>query len=353
MMARHEEDDLSRRRRRSVESYPSDSDRPRKGREPSATEDRHRKSRGDGGRSSRDSRSRERGRNNRESRSHRHRSRSGSPDNKSRRHRERDNVEETRSRDRRYEKDSERGKRRDTDRDRNKGDRDRGETRSHRRRRSYTRSRSPQPRRDKSPSRSESHNEPAAISKRSKGPLPSQLDAFKGTPKGDSEVSTAEDKQKPNFSNTGRLAAETNTVNVNGGSIVLKYHEPPEARKPPAKEAWRLYIFKGEDLLDTVELGGRSCWLVGRERLVVDFPIDHPSCSKQHAAIQFRYIEKKNEYGDRDGRVRPYLIDLESANGSTVNGEPAPKGRYMELMDKDVLRFGLSTRECVLMLPPS
>jgi smad nuclear-interacting protein 1 len=141
-------------------------------------------------------------------------------------------------------------------------------------------------------------------------------------------------------------------VNVNGGSIVLKYHEPAEARKPPAKDAWRLYVFKGEDLLETVELGGRSCWLVGRERLVVDFPVEHPSCSKQHAAIQFRYVEKRNEFGDRDGRVRPYLIDLESANGSTVNGEAAPKGRYMELMDKDVLKFGLSTRECVLMLPP-
>ena len=86
---------------------------------------------------------------------------------------------------------------------------------------------------------------------------------------------------------------------------------------------------------------------------MVDFPIDHPSCSKQHAAIQFRYVEKRNEFGDRDGRVRPYLIDLESANGSTVNGEEAPKGRYMELMDKDVLKFGLSTRECVLMLPPA
>lgn len=135
-------------------------------------------------------------------------------------------------------------------------------------------------------------------------------------------------------------------------SIVLKYHEPPEARKPPGKEAWRLYIFKGDDLLETVELGGRSCWLIGKERLVADLPVDHPSCSKQHAALQFRYAEKRNEFGDRNGRVRPYLLDLESANGTSVNGEQAPPGRYMELMDKDVLKFGLSTREYVLMLPP-
>lgn len=85
---------------------------------------------------------------------------------------------------------------------------------------------------------------------------------------------------------------------------------------------------------------------------MADLPVDHPSCSKQHAALQFRYVEKRNEFGDRHGRVRPYLIDLESANGTTVNGEPAPAGRYMELMDKDVIKFGLSTREYVLMLPP-
>jgi smad nuclear-interacting protein 1 len=131
----------------------------------------------------------------------------------------------------------------------------------------------------------------------------------------------------------------------------LKYHEPPEARKPPAKEAWRLYVFKGEDLLEVVELGERSCWLIGRENRVVDFPLEHPSCSKQHAALQFRYVEKRNEFGDRIGKVKPYLIDLESANGSHVNGEAIPAGRYVEVMDKDVIKFGLSTREYVLMLP--
>lgn len=159
------------------------------------------------------------------------------------------------------------------------------------------------------------------------------------------------EKEKPNFGNTGRLAAESNTVEVaGGGSVVLKYHEPPEARKPPPKDAWRLYVFKGEDLLEVVELGGRSCWLVGRDRLVVDFPLDHPSCSKQHAAIQFRFVERRNEFGDRVGRVRPYLIDLESANGSSVNGEGVPGGRFVEIRDKDVLKFGMSGREYVLML---
>lgn len=188
---------------------------------------------------------------------------------------------------------------------------------------------------------------------RSKAPLPSQNDAYTSSEVARREESSAPppEKEKPNFGNTGRLAAETNTVNVGGGTVVLKYHEPPEARKPPAKEPWRLYVFKGEDLLEVVELAERSCWLIGRERLVADFPLDHPSCSKQHAAIQFRYVEKRNEFGDRIGKVKPYIIDLESANGSNVNGDTIPAGRYVELRDKDVLKFGLSSREYVLMLP--
>lgn len=55
-----------------------------------------------------------------------------------------------------------------------------------------------------------------------------------------------EDKAKPNFTPSGLLAAATNTVkNVDGTSTLLKYNEPPEARKPLV--GWRLYVFKGEE----------------------------------------------------------------------------------------------------------
>lgn len=208
-----------------------------------------------------------------------------------------------------------------------------------------------------------------SLAKRSRAPLQPQEQAYKGD-SGEVEKIQEVDKQKPNFSNTGKLAAETNTVA--GTNIVLKYNEPPEARKPPSKDGWRLYVFKGSDLLETVEIAGRSCWLVGRERMVVDFPVDHPSCSKQHAVVQFRHVVKTNEFGDKDGRVRsdicelleicapmadacdrPYIIDLESANGTMVNGDKIPSSRYIELRDKDMIQFGLSTREYVLMLPPA
>lgn len=46
---------------------------------------------------------------------------------------------------------------------------------------------------------------------------------------------------------------------------------------------------------------------------------------------------------------RPFLIDLDSANGSLVNGEEVPASRYFELRTKDTITFGASTREYVLL----
>lgn len=61
-----------------------------------------------------------------------------------------------------------------------------------------------------------------------------------------SQSPSAVDKSKPNFAPSGLLAAATNTVKAaDGTSTVLKYNEPPEARKPIL--GWRLYVFKGSE----------------------------------------------------------------------------------------------------------
>ncbi|KAL9528276.1 Smad nuclear interacting protein [Sphaerulina musiva] len=183
--------------------------------------------------------------------------------------------------------------------------------------------------------------------KRSRAPLPSQEASYKGVdlPPGEKAV----EKQKPNFKPTGLLAKEANTVA--GTTTVLKYHEPPEARKPPAKEQWRMYVFKKQDLLDTIQLHSRSVWLVGRDQKITDLFLEHPSISKQHAVIQFRHRTSTNEFGDKLSKVKPYLIDLDSANGTKLNGKKVEASRYMELLDQDVVSFGDSEREYVMMLP--
>ncbi|KAK3347488.1 SMAD/FHA domain-containing protein [Neurospora tetraspora] len=289
-----------------------------------------------------------------------HRRRSRSPDAKKRRSRSRSPRDRERERDRDRERRRERGdddsdkrhRRRedkdndghsDRDRDRER-DRDRRRNRSSERRSSRRETQQP----DDSNRDTKNADNKRSLIKRN-GPLPSQGDSF--------AVSTGEEaekpKEKPNFGNTGVLAAQSNTVTqADGTTVTLKYHEPPEARKPAPRDQWRLYVFKGDEVIDTIELHMRSCWLVGRDLAIADLPAEHPSISKQHAVIQFRYTEKRNEYGDKIGRVKPYLIDLESANGTKLNGDKVPDSRYLELRDKDMIQFGSSTREYVLMLPP-
>lgn len=59
-----------------------------------------------------------------------------------------------------------------------------------------------------------------------------------------------------------------------------------------------------------------------------------------------------DELGEREAAVRLYVMDLESANGTVLNGERIPEGRFVECRSGDVLKFGESTREYVLLLPP-
>lgn len=76
--------------------------------------------------------------------------------------------------------------------------------------------------------------------------LPSQS-ALAGT--GEKGVEKSEVKiVEPNYAPSGALAAETNTFQ----GVVLKYNEPPEARKPVRN--WRLYVFKGKEQLGSFSM---------------------------------------------------------------------------------------------------
>merc|ERR1719149_543663 len=83
-----------------------------------------------------------------------------------------------------------------------------------------------------------------------------------------------------------------------------------------------------------------ASYLFGKDRRVVDIPTDHPTCSKQHAVLHYRFV---------NGQVRPYIMDLESTNGTFLNGTKIEAARYYEMREKDKLKFGLSSRELVLL----
>jgi smad nuclear-interacting protein 1 len=150
-------------------------------------------------------------------------------------------------------------------------------------------------------------------------------------------------KEEPDFALSGKLTEDTNTYR----GVVIKYNQPAEARKP--RKRWRLYPFKGDQALPMLPVHRSSAYLLGRERRIADIPVDHPSCSKQHAVLQYRLVDYEREDGTMGRQVRPYIIDLGSTNGTYVNNQRIDAQRYVQLMEKDVLKFGYSTREYVLL----
>ncbi|RLM98120.1 hypothetical protein C2845_PM06G24910 [Panicum miliaceum] len=113
------------------------------------------------------------------------------------------------------------------------------------------------------------------------------------------EALEAKQKQKPSFELSGKLAEETNRV----AGVNLLYSEPPEARK--SENRWRLYVFKGGEPLN----------------------------------------EKEQPDGMMAKKVRPYLMDLDSTNGTFINENRIEPRRYYELFEKDTIKFGNTRRQ--------
>jgi smad nuclear-interacting protein 1 len=89
--------------------------------------------------------------------------------------------------------------------------------------------------------------------------------------------------------------------------------------------------------------------LVGKDEKVANILINHPSCSRQHAVIQYRKVNLNNEEDSTNQIIKPYIMDLESTNGTFLNKQKIDSARYYELKPYDILNFGLSTRDYVLM----
>ena len=65
--------------------------------------------------------------------------------------------------------------------------------------------------------------------------------------------------------------------------IVMMYLKPFECWRRKIS-FWLIF----RNLTEPLYIHRLSCYLFGRERRVADVPTDHPSCSKQHAVIQYR-----------------------------------------------------------------
>uniref|UniRef100_A0A914YV01 Pre-mRNA-splicing factor 3 domain-containing protein n=1 Tax=Panagrolaimus superbus TaxID=310955 RepID=A0A914YV01_9BILA len=111
---------------------------------------------------------------------------------------------------------------------------------------------------------------------------------------------------KPKESNSakkpfGKLPEDTNMVN----GVVVKYVKHPEAKAP--KVLWQLHPFRNQEgkdpeSLPVMHIHRRSCYLIGRDRKVVQFPMEE--LSKGGSEIDNAEIQvEEEEFGIVDPRL--------------------------------------------------
>jgi smad nuclear-interacting protein 1 len=121
------------------------------------------------------------------------------------------------------------------------------------------------------------------------------------------------------------------------------YKEPSEARIPERR--WRLSVSKDGDDLPPYRIYRQSKYIFGRDKDQCDIRLHHPSSSTIHAVLQYRLRP------DSHGRhIYPYLIDLGSSHGTYLNRRRIDANRFYKLEENDVIQFGESSKEFILLL---
>ncbi|KAA6400081.1 MAG: putative smad nuclear-interacting protein 1 [Streblomastix strix] len=155
-------------------------------------------------------------------------------------------------------------------------------------------------------------------------------------------------KEQPNFRPSGNL--------VNEGcyykGIYLKWDNPQDVCLPKAK--WRIYVLKGDDIVEEpIQIHKNTSFLFGRDKRIADIPIQHLSTSMQHAVLHFRLIDVIDKDSKTTKRVKPFIVDLNSTNGTFLNGEKLVPNNFYEIREKDIVKFGQSTRDYVFLTEES
>nr|CCC89896.1 unnamed protein product [Trypanosoma congolense IL3000] len=157
----------------------------------------------------------------------------------------------------------------------------------------------------------------------------------------------------------------------------------------PYLPAYCLCVLKeGKTVASYGDLSRRGVTLCGKDRDVNDIPLDHPSCSAQHAVLEVNFvyahaeefqkqfsafIERMSHQSDWDSAhfvdeicsfayelvrnlgkeedswpMELQVTDLGSTNGTRLNGELLRPLERVTLIEGDVLTFGCSTRSYVV-----
>ncbi|GLC44487.1 hypothetical protein PLESTB_000068100 [Pleodorina starrii] len=110
---------------------------------------------------------------------------------------------------------------------------------------------------------------------------------------------------------------------------------PPDWASQPCRVA-SLEVYTGGQRVLSIPVDFQSYYTLGRASDQVSVTLDHPSCSRVHAALVHH----------TDGRI--FLIDLQSTQGTLVDGRRVPPNKPVVLKDQTRIRFGDLESEYVL-----
>ena len=111
-----------------------------------------------------------------------------------------------------------------------------------------------------------------------------------------------------------------------GGEFEL----PPEWAAEPTHQQALLEVEKGGEKVEALQVGEHEMYTFGRS-LTCDFPLEHPSISRNHAVICHH----------ENGGI--YAIDLKSSHGTQINGKPLHPFEAVLLREGAALSFGASS----------
>jgi len=120
------------------------------------------------------------------------------------------------------------------------------------------------------------------------------------------------------------------------------YTPPPWGGAPSSDKKYSLTVLKEGTVLDTIDLSGKSTLTFGRHPTACDVLVEHPSCSRYHAALQFCVEEKEVR------KVGYYLYDMGSTHGCYVNKERMRPKVYVRVRVGYQIKFGGSSRRYIM-----
>ncbi|XP_032817805.1 nuclear inhibitor of protein phosphatase 1 isoform X3 [Petromyzon marinus] len=121
-----------------------------------------------------------------------------------------------------------------------------------------------------------------------------------------------------------------------GDAIIKALFECPSwAGKPPP--GLHLDVIKGDKMIEKLIIDEKKYYLFGRNQDLCDFPIDHQSCSRVHAALVYHKHLK-----------RVFIIDLNSTHGSFLGQIRLEPHKPQQVPVDTTLTFGASTRTYTL-----